>query len=125
MDGSRLVMWIALLLHPAAAQAQLFSNKEVGQRNQQLADSLKSTEYPYVMPIWGAKATQAGYNLPYPAGLSVQYFGSKSDLLINNLMVGFNNGPMYELDGVVRFDKARATASAITACLEGKGYTVK
>ena len=115
MDGSRLVMWIALLLHPAAAQAQLFSNKEVGQRNQQLADSLKSTEYPYVMPIWGAKATQAGYNLPYPAGLSVQYFGSKSDLLINNLMVGFNNGPMYELDGVVRFDKARATASAITA----------
>lgn len=115
MDGSRLVMWIALLLHPAAAQAQLFSNKEVGQRNQQFADSLKSTEYPYVMPIWGAKATQAGYNLPYPAGLSVQYFGSKSDLLINNLMVGFNNGPMYELDGVVRFDKARATASAITA----------
>jgi len=29
-------------------------------------------------------------------------------------MVGFNNGPMYELDEIVRFNKAEATASALT-----------
>ena len=30
-------------------------------------------------------------------------------------MVGFNGEEMYELDGIVRFDKARATATSITA----------
>lgn len=93
---------------------QVFSNKEVGQKNQVLIDSLKTAEYPHILPIWGAKVTQAGYNLPEPAGLSLQYFGSSADLVIDNLMVGFNNGPMYNLDGIVRFDKARATASAVT-----------
>ena len=50
-------------------QAQVFTNKVVGQRNQEVIDSLKSSEYPYALPIWGAKATQAGYKLPYSAGL--------------------------------------------------------
>lgn len=94
--------------------AQVFTNKEVGKKNEALIDSLKHSEYPYTLPIWGDKATKAGYNLPYSAGLSVQYFGQASDLIIDNLRVGFNNGPMYDLDGIVRFDESRATASAIT-----------
>jgi hypothetical protein len=44
----------------------------------------------------------------------VQYFWQESDFIIENLKVGFNNGPMYDLDGLVRFDKAVATASALT-----------
>jgi hypothetical protein len=63
---------------------------------------------------WGDKATKAGYSLPYSAGLSVQYLGSESLLIIDNLMVGFNNGPMYNLDGIVRFDEAKARAEALT-----------
>ena len=93
---------------------QVFTNKEVGAKNQQEVDSIKNTEYPYSLPIWGAKATAKGYSLPYSAGVSAQYFSSKSDLIIDNLNVGFNNGPMYDLDGLVRFDKARATAAAFT-----------
>jgi hypothetical protein len=94
--------------------AQVFTNKEVGKKNADLADSLKHSEYPYSLPILGAKATKAGYNLPYSAGLSVNYFWQVSDLIIDNLNVGFNNGPMYNVDEIVRFDKARATASALT-----------
>lgn len=97
-----------------AVQAQVFTNKEVGKKNEALIDSLKSSEYPYKLPIWGDKATKAGFNLPYSAGLSVQYFGQVSDLIIDNLQVGFNNGTMYNMDDIVRFDEARATASAIT-----------
>ncbi len=97
-----------------ASLAQVFTNKEVGKKNKAKRDSLEKSEYPYSLPILGAKATKAGYDLPYSAGMSVQYFGSKSDIVINNLMVGFNNGPMYDLDGIVRFDDARATASAVT-----------
>jgi hypothetical protein len=105
---------MALFFISLAVQAQVFTNKEVGAKNEALIDSLKSTEYPYSLPILGAKATAAGYNLPYSAGISAQYFTQESYLTINNLYVGFNNGPMYNLDGIVRFDDAKAKASAFT-----------
>jgi hypothetical protein len=94
------------LLCFSQGQGQIFSNKEVGKKNTTLIDSLKNKEYPYALPIWGKKVTQMG--------VSVQYFGQESDIVIENLKVGFNNGPMYDLDGLVRFDKAVATASAVT-----------
>jgi hypothetical protein len=66
------------------------------------------------LPIWGAKATKRGYTLPYSAGVSTQYFGQRSDLVIDNLMVGFNNGPMYDLDGLVKFDKVQARSDGLS-----------
>jgi hypothetical protein len=94
--------------------AQVFSNKVVGKKNTELRDSLKISEYPYALPIWGEKTTKLGYNLPYSAGISMQYFGQVSDIIIENLMVGFNGGTMYDLDGLVRFDRAVATASSVS-----------
>lgn len=94
--------------------AQVYSDKVVGKKNEALADSLKTADYPYALPIWGDKATKLGFDLPYSAGISAQYFWQESDLIIEDLMVGFNNGPKYDLDGLVRFDEARATASAFT-----------
>jgi hypothetical protein len=93
--------------------AQVYTNKEIGTKNQKLIDSLKHSEYPYSLPIWGAKAAKAGYNLPYSAGIGVNYLWQKSDLIIEDLFVGFNNGPMYDLDEIVRFNSAVASASAI------------
>lgn len=98
----------------SASWAQVFTNKEVGKKNAALADSLKNSDYPYSLPIWGDKATKAGYSLPYSAGLSIQYLGSEASIIIDNLNVGFNNGPMYNLDGIVRFDEAKARAEALT-----------
>ena len=102
------------LLCTLHGQTQVFSNKEVGKKNTELIDSLKKSEYPYALPIWGKKVTRMGYDLPYPSGISVQYFRQQSDFIIDNLKVGFNNGPMYEVDGLVRFDKAVSTASAVS-----------
>ena len=110
----KLLISIILFLTVNVAFAQVFTNKEVGKRNQSKKDSLKTAEYPYTLPIWGAKATNAGYSLPYSAGLSVQYFWQESDLIIENLQVGFNGGELYNLDNVVRFDKVIATASAVS-----------
>src|SRR5436190_1030853 len=101
------------LLFTLQTTAQVFTNKEVG-KNAELADSIKKKEYPYVLPILGKKAAAKGFDLPYSAGVSVNYFWQVSDHVMDNLKVGFNNGPMYELDEIVRFDKARATASALT-----------
>src|SRR5690606_2808902 len=101
------------LLFFHASFSQVFTDKPVGQRNAAVIDSLKTSEYPYSLPIWGAKATKAGYDLPYSAGLSVQYLWMKQDLLINNLYVGFNNGPTYNLDEVIRFDNSVSEAAGI------------
>jgi hypothetical protein len=93
--------------------AQVYTNKVVGAKNQVLIDSLKNTEYPYVLPIWGEKAASKGFNLPYSAGIGINYLWQQSDLIIDNLFVGFNNGPMYDLDEIVRFNSAVASASAL------------
>jgi hypothetical protein len=112
---SRLAMLIvAFIAISPGVKSQVFTNKEVGKKNAELVDSLKHSEYPYTLPILGAKASKAGYDLPYSAGMSSQYFWQVSDIIIDNLNVGFNNGPMYNVDEIIRFDKARATASALT-----------
>ena len=93
---------------------QVYTNKIVGEKNIAEEDSLKSRPYPYSLPIWGAKATEKGYDLPYSAGVSLNYFWQQSDLIITDLFVGFNEGPMYDLDEIIRFDDAVSTASIFT-----------
>src|SRR6478752_2374657 len=95
------------------AFAQVYTNKEMGKKNADLIDSLKNTEYPYALPIWGKKVTKKGYNLPYSAGIGVNYLWQKSELVIDNLSVGFNNGPLHNLDEVIRFNSATSEANAI------------
>ncbi len=93
--------------------AQVYTNKPVGAKSEPLVDSLKSTPYPYALPIWGEKATALGFDLPYSAGLSVNYLTQESELVINNIMVGFNGGPQFNIDEIIRIDEAIARASAI------------
>ncbi len=102
-----------VLLLSVSASAQIFSNKPTGEKQKPLIDSLKLAEYPYALPIWGDKATAAGFDLPYSAGVGVQYLNSVAPLTIENLMVGFNYGEMQDLDGLVRFDKSEATAQGL------------
>src|SRR5690349_14918749 len=109
----KILTLVCVLLISMPALAQVYSNKVVGKKNVELRDSIKSSEYPYVLPIWGAKATKAGFNLPYSAGLSAQYIWQKSDLVIENLKVGFNHGPLYDLSEVVRFHDAQSEATGI------------
>jgi hypothetical protein len=89
--------------------AQVYANKDLPLKIEQP----KPGEYPYLLPIWGKKAVEKGFQLPYSAGIGVNYLWQESELVIDNLMVGFNNGPMYNLDEIIRFDKATATANAV------------
>ena len=93
--------------------AQVYSDKVVGKKNAELIDSMKATEYPYALPIWGKKAAAMGFNLPYSAGIGINYLWQESDLVIDNLQIGFNNGPLYNLDEIVRFNNATSTASGL------------
>jgi hypothetical protein len=111
--ASLLVFIFLIRLNAINVYGQVFSNKEVGKKNTALADSLKQSEYPYALPIWGEKATKLGFNLPLSAGLGLNYIWQKSDLVIDNLQVGFNNGPMYNLDEIVRFNKATSEVTGV------------
>jgi hypothetical protein len=108
------IIYAVLILYTLTpAKAQVYSNKVVGGKNESLIDSIKVKPYPYSLPIWGAKTAAMGFDLPYSAGLGLNYIWQKSDLVISDLLVGFNNGPMYDLDEIVRFNNAVSTASAI------------
>jgi len=93
--------------------AQMSADKVVGKKNKELADSIKAQDYPYILPIWGAKVTKKGFELPYSAGIGLNYLDQQSDIIIDNLSVGFNNGPKYELDEIIRFNKAISRASGV------------
>jgi hypothetical protein len=112
MKSNRLIFLILIFLG-VQTYSQVYTDKIVGKKNGAVLDSLKTSEYPYSLPIWGEKATQKGYQLPYSAGFSVNYFWQESDLVINDLYVGFNNGTQYNLDQIVRFNGAVASANAI------------
>ena len=113
-DGARLLFVLMLLLcSMASVFAQVTTNKVTGTKNQAYIDSLKEAKYPYILPIWGQKATEKGYKLQMPAGLSVNYLGQQSDLIINNLQVGFNNSELYNIDEIVRFNSAESAASGL------------
>lgn len=88
--------------------SQLTTDKIVGQKNEKLVDSLKTADYPYLLPIWGKKVVQKGYKIPKSAGLSTQYLWQQSDIIIDNLQVGFNHGEMYPLNELIRFNSAVA-----------------
>jgi hypothetical protein len=111
---NKLFSILVILLFSNQLISQVYTNKEVGAKNATIIDSLKNAEYPYVLPIWGEKAAKKGFNLPYSAGLSINYFGQKSDLIIEDLYVGFNYGPQYDLDEIVRFNSAISTANSIS-----------
>jgi hypothetical protein len=106
------VLLLALVISSTAVFGQVYSNKVVGKKNAAVRDSVENSVYPYSLPIWGAKASKKGYNLPYSAGIGINYLWQKSDLIINNLNVGFNNGPMYNLDQIVRFNNATSETNS-------------
>jgi len=102
-----------LFLISIQTYAQVYSDKVVGKKNELQKDSLKNSEYPYSLPIWGKKVTKLGYKLPYSAGIGVNYFWQKSSLVIENLNVGFNGGQKYNLDEIVRFSNTTSEANVV------------
>lgn len=110
----RLITFLFLaMLGTQFVSGQVYSNKEVGKKNEKLIDSLKDFDYPYALPIWGKKAAKMGFNLPYSAGIGINYLWQKSALVIENLKVGFNNNPPRDLSQVIRFDNANSEASGL------------
>lgn len=93
--------------------AQVFSDKVLSERRKAQLDSAKNSEYDYLLPIWGKKVIEKGYDIPYSAGIGVNYVSQESQILITNLQVGFNSGALYLLDDYVSFPSAVATSDVV------------
>jgi len=52
----QLFLFAAILFEVLQINAQVYTNKVVGEKNEGYVDSLKAAEYPYALPIWGSKA---------------------------------------------------------------------
>ena len=94
-----------VLLSSGTSFAQVYSDLS---KNPQ-----ERTEYPYMLPIWGQKVQDKGFELPFSAGLSVNYLWQDSDIKISNVNVGFNGGTLYDVDDLIRFNSTTATSSGI------------
>ena len=61
----RLILFLSFLVAVLTqALSQYTTDKVVGQKNEALIDSLKTADYPYLLPIWGKKVAQKGFKLP-------------------------------------------------------------
>ena len=93
-----------------SASTQVYSNKPVG-KNKIETDTI--SKYKYLLPIWGEKVHAKGFDLPYSAGLGVNYLWQESGLIINELNVGFNNNEPYDLDDIIQFNDATARSQGV------------
>ena len=113
MRSNCFLLTVCCLLACRMVKAQYTTDKVVGHKNEAIVDSLKKVKYPYLLPAWGQRVINKGFRLPLPAGLSMQYVWQRSDLVISNLQIGFNNGPKQNLDELIRFNNATAETNGI------------
>jgi hypothetical protein len=95
--------WIIVLLIvaltgiPAAAQ---YSDLKLGEKNRAEIDSLKKTEYPYKLPIFGRNAHELGFSIPLPLGVSFNYYWNNQGILIDGMQLAVNDNPLQDFDFV-------------------------
>lgn len=75
-------------------------------------DSVLST-YKSIFPIWGRKVIERGFDLPYPFGVSPNVLQINQDIVINNLMLGVNDGGLVPVDEFIKFANAKSSVSTV------------
>lgn len=96
-------------------QAQYPSTK-IKDKHQAYTDSLKQVKYDNIFPIWGQKAYEKGFDIPYPTGAMVNYIYVKQGLIIDNMRLGIQTDnldlPLTEVD-FIEFGNNYTTASTV------------
>ena len=87
MKRFTIICLLFTLLFVEFSHAQ-FANTKIKDKNQAYTDSLKQVKYDNVFPIWGQKAYEKGFDIPYPTGLMVNYMYIKQGIVVENLRLG-------------------------------------
>lgn len=93
-----------------------YPSTKIKDKHQAYTDSLKQVKYDNVFPIWGQKAYQKGFDIPYPTGVMVNYVYIKQGLIIDNMRLGLQTDNIdLPLTGVdfLEFGDNYSTASTV------------
>jgi hypothetical protein len=91
------------------------SNLSIDDVYDEYRDSLKNTDYPWVLPIMGAKVRKLGFDIPYPVGLMATYGHSRQQLTIDNLAVSFDPDNLVDVSSFARLQSMQANVDAYVA----------
>ena len=93
-----------------------YTSKKVRPKHQAYTDSLKAVKYDYVFPILGQGAYKRGFDIPYPAGLMVNYIWIDQGIDITNMQLGLKTDnqdiPLTSVD-FIDFGENRNTSYAV------------
>ena len=67
-----------------------------------------------VFPLWSDWIREKGFALPEPFGVMVNYYYQRSDIVISNLKLGFNGGPMYDASKLISIPSAQTRGAALS-----------
>ncbi len=93
-----------------------YPSTKIKDKHQAYTDSLKQVKYDNIFPIWGQKAYEKGFDIPYPTGVMVNYMYIKQGLTIDNLQLGLQTDNLdVPLTGVdfVEFGDNYSTANTV------------
>jgi hypothetical protein len=115
MKRISLICFALTLFFVQKTHAQYASTK-IKDKHQAYTDSLKQVKYDNVFPIWGQKAYEKGFDIPYPTGGMVNYFYVKQGLIIDNMRLGLltenQDVPLTEID-FIEFGDNFSTAQTV------------
>lgn len=100
-------------IHSIHAQ---YPSTKIKDKHQAYTDSLKQVKYNNIFPIWGQKAYEKGFDIPYPTGVMVNYMYIKQGLTIDNLRLGLETDNLdFSLTSVdfVEFGNNYSTANTV------------
>ena len=115
MIRSTILILITAFLFIQKANAQ-YPTTKVKDKHQAYTDSLKQVTYDNIFPIWGQKAYQKGFDIPYPTGVMVNYVYVKQGLIIDNMRLGLQTDNLdLPLTGVnfIEFGDNYTTANTV------------
>jgi hypothetical protein len=82
-----LLICLGVMIFNINASGQ-YSNKKVRPKHQSYTDSIKNHDYNYIFPIFGQKTYRKGFDIPYPAGIMINYMWIKQSIVIDNMQLG-------------------------------------
>ncbi|QEE49024.1 hypothetical protein FUA48_05350 [Flavobacterium alkalisoli] len=101
--------FLILVLSLAPAKAQ--------DLRQAYRDSIANSQWPYQLPAWGQRITKRGIDLPYPAGIMINYVNASQKINISDLQVGINDLDPVPLD-FVKFGEVNAKVQSINTRID-------
>jgi hypothetical protein len=91
------------------------SNLSINDAFEHYRDSLKNTDYPWILPIMGTKVRKLGFDLPYPVGVMVTYGHSRQQITIDNLAVSFDPDNLVDISSWARLRSMQSNVNAYVA----------